>query len=118
MANKPGKYNITIIEGATFDLTLTWKNPDDSPVDLTGYTARLQVRPNAKDTGTPLLEMTTENGRITLGDELGTIQLQLSAATVTNLAWKSGAYDLEMVSGVIVTRLLEGKVTVSQEVTK
>lgn len=42
---------ITIVEGGTFDKTFLWKTGDPaSAVDLTGYTANMQVRAKLKDT--------------------------------------------------------------------
>ena len=37
-------YDITIEQGATFRLSLVWKDSSNVPVNLTGYTARMQVR--------------------------------------------------------------------------
>jgi len=113
-----GVYNLTIEQGATLDLALTWKDAAGTPINLTGYTARLQVRPSI-DSATTLLTMTTENGRISLGGAAGTIRLLLDAATTASLTWTSGVYDLELQSaGGTVTRLLAGTVTVSPEVTR
>ena len=41
-----GLYDITIEQGATFQMNLTWKDSTGSPVNITGYTARMQVREN------------------------------------------------------------------------
>jgi hypothetical protein len=42
---------ITIVEGGTFNKTYQWKVGDPAvPVDLTGYTANMQVRAKLKDT--------------------------------------------------------------------
>jgi len=40
---KPGRYNITAYQGATYDLDLTWST-NGSAVNLTNYTAAMQVR--------------------------------------------------------------------------
>jgi hypothetical protein len=49
--------DITIVEGGTFNKTFQWKTGDPSvPVDLTGYTARMQVRAKLKD-DVPLLDI-------------------------------------------------------------
>lgn len=41
---------ITIVEGGTFNSTFQWKSGDPSlPVDLTGYSAHMQVRAKLKD---------------------------------------------------------------------
>jgi hypothetical protein len=111
-------YDILIEQGATFQLNLVWKDSLGAPINLTGYTARMQVRQKYSDT-TPLLDFTTANGAITLGGTLGTIQV-IGLATLTDtLTVKSGVYDLELVSGTgTVTRLIEGAVTITPQVTR
>jgi hypothetical protein len=43
--------NIIVIEGGTFDKMYQWKTGDPSvPVDLTGFTAHMQIRAKLKDT--------------------------------------------------------------------
>ena len=39
-----GRYDIVLEQGATFDLPLRYRAPSGSPVDLSGYSARMQVR--------------------------------------------------------------------------
>lgn len=111
------KYNFTIYQGETFDKTLTWKTGDPkNPVDLTGYTARMQIR--KKYGSSILLELTTENSRISLGTTAGTIQIIISASDTAAIDWSSAIYDLELISGSgIVKRLLQGTIKVSREVT-
>jgi hypothetical protein len=89
-----------------------------TPVDLTGYTARMQVRASAAATAV-LLDLTTENGGITLGGTDGTITCTSSATQTAALTFGTGVYDLELVDGSgVVTRLAEGSVCVSREVTR
>ena len=112
------KLKLGIDQGATFRRRLTWKTGTPaSPVNLTGYTARMQVRGELADDAV-LLELTTENGGITLGGAAGTIDLHISAAATAAFTWEAGVYDLEMVSGDDVTRLVAGTVSVSPEVTR
>jgi hypothetical protein len=64
------------------------------------------------------LELTTANGRVSL-TSAGVITLSLTATETAALAAGRYVYDLELVSsGGVVTRLLEGVVTVSPEVTR
>lgn len=113
-----GLYNITIEQGATFRLSLVWKDGAGSPVNLTGYTARMQVRRSYPDTSTQL-NLTTENGGITLGGAAGTIEVVGDATKTDDIAAAKGVYDLELVSASgVVTRLVEGKVTIKPEVTR
>lgn len=88
------------------------------PVDLTGYTARMQVRPSA-GSNIVLLDLTTENGGITLGGAEGTITRYVDAMQAAALAFNSGVYDLELMDGSgHVTRLVTGAACVSREVTR
>lgn len=113
-----GRRDITIEQGATFTYNLIWKDSDGSPIDLTGYTARMQVRKNYNTSDT-LLDLTTENGAITLGGSLGTIAVVGAADDTSAIDARTGVYDLELVSaGGTVTRLIEGKVTINPEVTR
>lgn len=113
------RFDLTINQGATLSLVATWKDQAGTAINLTGYTARLNVR-ETYASGTAILTLTTENGGITLGGSAGTITLSASATTTAALtAPFSGVYDLELVSGGgVVTRLLEGAATVSPEVTR
>ena len=113
------KWNIRVEQGATFVQTLTWKNGTPPvPTDLTGCTARMQVR-RTVDAPEILLSLTTENGGIVLGGTAGTITLGLTAVQTAAIAWLTGVYDLEIAfSTGLVRRLLAGNVTVSREVTR
>jgi hypothetical protein len=112
-----GRLDLTIQKGATFDRALTYQNADGTPKNLTGYTARMQIRDSA---GGLALELTTENGRISIDGPNGRTTLHLTASETSAITISSGVYDLELVSAEAtptVTRLVEGKVTVTSEVT-
>lgn len=110
-------HDLCILQGATFSKVITWK-ADGVAVNLTGYTARMQIRATA-DAATPLIELTTANGRIALGGSAGTITLTISATDTAALTAGRAVYDLELVSsGGIVTRLVQGVVTISRNVTR
>lgn len=117
MSSPAGVYNILADQGATFTRVITWTNSAGSPINLTGYTARMSLRVTYADS-TVALSLTTENGRISLGGVLGTITLNVDASTMANLSAKSYVYDLEMVNGATVTRLLQGSFSNSPEVTR
>ena len=112
-----GSFDFTIEQGATFNLVMTWKI-DGVAVNLTGYTARLQARVDVADT-TTVLSMTTAGGGITLGGAAGTITLDQTATQTTALSVGSFVYDLEIISSAaVVTRLLQGELIISAEVTR
>jgi hypothetical protein len=111
-------YDLEIKQGATLSLTATWKDSTGAAINLTGYTARMQVR-SAYDATSTILSLTSSSG-ITLGGVAGTIEITASATVTAVLTapW-AGVWDLELVSGGgVVTRLLEGAATVSPEVTR
>ena len=113
------KLKLTIEQGATFRKTLTWKTGTPAlPVDLTGCTARMQIRSEISATET-LVSLTSEAGNIVLGGVLGTIEIIMTATATAAFTWTEAVYDLEIVflSGD-VTRLVYGAVTVSPEVTR
>ena len=107
----PASYNLTIRKDSTWSQKLRW-------VDLTGYTARMQIRP-VLQSPIVMVELTSENGRITLGGATGEITLSLDATTTAGLTPAAGVYDLavESLDGT-VTALLEGRVRIDQEVTR
>jgi hypothetical protein len=111
--------NLTIEQGADWSQPLQWKTGTPAvAVNLTGYTARMQVRRTAASTE-KTVELTTENGRITITAGTGTVALSLTAAVTAAIVAGVYVYDLELVSsGGIVTRLVQGTFTVSAEVTR
>jgi hypothetical protein len=113
----PGSLDFLMPKGSTFSRTLTWK-VSGSAVNLTNYTARMQAR-TSHISGTAVLTLTTENGKITLGGAAGTITINLTATETAAITQQSLAYDLELVSaGGVVTRLVEGQIVLTPEVTR
>lgn len=112
-----GTLNFTIEQGATFNLLLTWEI-DSVPVNITNWTARLQARVDVEDSEV-ILSLTTSNGGITLGGAAGTISLDQTATQTTLLPAGTYVYDLELISAVgAVTRLVQGELNISAEVTR
>jgi hypothetical protein len=111
-------YDITIEQGATLRLSFVWKDSEEVPINLTGYSARMQVRRSFSSTD-KLLDLSTEDGSITLGGAAGTITVEGDASLTELLKTKCGVYDLELESSDgVVTRLIQGEVTVAPEVTR
>jgi hypothetical protein len=114
-----GKHDIIIEQGATFRRVITWKDSAGVPINLTGWSAKMQVRERVRD-GDVVLECSTANGRITLGGTAGTITI-VAQDEVTALLpeMPKAVYDLELISGGgEVTRLLRGQVEIAPEVTR
>lgn len=112
----PGRYNITVYNGTTFQLSPVWK-VDNLPVDVTGYTADMQVR-QFVDSSTILVELSTTNGRITIDGALGQINLALTSTETAGLTPGSYIYDLNIQSpGGYVYKIIQGAFVVNASVT-
>lgn len=120
MSAPAGLYNIVADQGSTFSRTILWKDPAKKPILLAGYTARMRVRATPSSP-TVVLELTTENGRISLGETDGSITLTASDEVMATIPSDKYVYDLEMVaptSNIYVYKLLYGNFVVRAEVTR
>ena len=112
----PGTYDLLCPQGVTFDKTFTW-TVGGTAVNLSGYTAALQVRSGADDADV-LVSLSTGGSGIVLGGTAGTITATISAAVTDTLDAGSYAWDLELYEGSNVTRLLQGAFNVTGGVTR
>ena len=112
-----GIYNINIKQGATFSKKIILYQTDGSTFDLTGYTARMDIREKISSSSS-MISLTTENGRISITTPTdGSLYLLLSA-TETSLLTTNGVYDLELITGTTVLCPLRGDVKLTLEVTR
>ncbi|MFA5340306.1 MAG: hypothetical protein WC332_00875 [Clostridia bacterium] len=109
-----GTFNLTgnyrMEQGSTYTLEVTVT--DDSGVyDMSTATAAAKLRETADAT-------TAYEFDCTINSTTGVITVTMSATDTADIAITSGVWDLELTEGTTVTRLLEGTVTISPEVTK
>lgn len=84
------------------------------PLDMTGASARLQIRDAS---GALLLELSTATGGLQANGP-GRLMLSLTAAQTASINWQAGLYDLELtMADGSVDRWVQGAVSVSQEQT-
>lgn len=107
-------YDLTIDQGSTFVIDITI-NESGSAKDLTGYSARAQMR--STKTATTVAASFTCSIPVPSN---GVVKMELPAATSSAMTAGLFFYDLEIHTGsdAIVKRLIEGKVTLNQEVTR
>jgi len=107
-----------IEQGADFLVPLIWKDSLGVVINLTGFTAKLQVRETYGDPSL-LLEMTTENGGISIDGLNGKVTLFLTGEQTQIINWEGGVYDLLLskTSTGKDTRLMQGTIIVSPGVT-
>jgi hypothetical protein len=125
-----GKYNFTIEQGTTVNFELQYKDSNGDAINLTGYGARMQIRPDyADNTKTSYLYLSSSlnsdgtglnfsGSSGTNSPSLGKIGVYISAASSSTLNFDSAYYDIELQRANIVTRLLQGTIKLSREVTR
>jgi hypothetical protein len=120
MSAPAGLYNIVADQGSTFARTVIWRDPAKKPILLSGYKARMKVRATAKSP-TVVLELTTENDGISLGETNGQINLYITDEVMEIIPEGKYLYDLELVapsSDKYVYKILRGNFVVRTEVTR
>jgi len=123
-----GRYSFVIEQGSTLNLELQYKDASGNPIDLTDYNGRMQIRPSiasstiyislssslqADGTG---LNFSGSNG--STPPTSGSIGVYISAISSSLLDFDQAVYDLEIYSGSYVSRILEGQIKLSKEVTR
>lgn len=107
--------HLLIDQGSTFATDVEVTDDNDVPLDLTGYTARAQLRKSYGSNSSTAFTVTIKSPT-TAG------QLAISLSSTQTTALKAGryVYDIEIVrtSDSTVTRILEGIITVTPEVTR
>jgi hypothetical protein len=120
LSSPAGLYNIIADQGSTLSRIIYYKDPAKKPILFRGYTARMQVRDN-NTAETLILELTTENGGIELGDTDGSIALYVSDDVMIGIPEGIYLYDLELVApsaDLFVYKILQGNFAVRSEVTR
>ena len=116
-----GIHNIILEQGATFRRTIVYK-VNKNPVNLTGYSARLQVRTRSIRTNQSravVFSLTSAaGGGLTIDAENGEIEIFIAPETSRKIGTGVFVYDLELESSPTeVIRLLQGNFEITYETT-
>lgn len=104
------KINLVIDQGTTFTQVISLTTAADVSVNTDVYTARGQIRKHYLSNSSVSFTTALANGDLTLS---------LTPAQTANIVAGRYVYDVELVdTSNNVTRLLEGIVTITPEVTK
>ena len=123
-----GRYDIVLEQGTTFDLPVNYSNPSGTAIDLSDYSARMQVREaphtdllvefNSSLTSNGFIFMTGASEDREDGAN-GNIRIFMTSANSAALPRFRGRYDLELQDSTGYTiRLLEGQFEVEAEITR
>ena len=89
----------------------------NQPMDLTAYTARMQIRPSLTSS-TIIDTYSTELGTLVIDNTLKTITILVPATTTAGYTFSTGVYSLELILGSTVTQLITGTISLTQEITR
>lgn len=132
-----GKYSFVIEKGATTQFEIQYVDANNTPIDLSGVTARMQIKDNRPgETATTYLSLTSSlaPGTSYINDVSGSflsisgsdLNVPLSSGSIgvyigygasDSFTFTKGVYDIELTSGNIRNRLLEGNIIVRDQVT-
>ena len=113
--------NLDIEQGATFVLSFVWYTGTitvpGAPVNLTGYTARMQIRVKQGD---PVLWEGAVGDGIVIDGPAGKVTITLTDTDTDAFTVSTAVYDLELIApgGSPVVRLLQGSVKISPNITQ
>lgn len=130
-----GRYSFTLEQGTTVDFELQYKDSDSNPIDLSGYTGKMEIRSAYSGSGTTYLTLTSSLGdtyskavdnaflsfsgsNLTTPTTSGSIGVYIGYELADALTFTDEAYyDLEITTGVSRTRIIEGRVLLSRQTT-
>ena len=110
------EYNITAKQGKTLQITFIWVDSDGDPINLTGYTSRMQVRKLHQATllesysYEPAVISLTSSSGMTITALDGQVDIEVDASTMAGILPGFYNYDLELVSGGGIVYELAGGV--------
>lgn len=104
------KLNLIIDQGASFSTTFTVNDDGGNPINFTGYTGYSQIRKHYTSSN-------SVSFNVSLGND-GTVGLTLTSNVTNTMVPGRYVYDVEVVTGIITSRIVEGIVTVTPQVTR
>lgn len=118
-----GVFQVTVTDENTFTFTVsgTPRTPATGTIqagqalDLTGYTATLQLN-EQYDSTTPIDTLTTAGGEIVITADTGTIDITIDEFVTTDYDFDEGSYDLEIVKSGEVFKIMRGSVKLLKQV--
>jgi hypothetical protein len=112
-----GQKNFEVDQNTTFSFIVEYKDNNGLPIDLTGATAKLQVR-DTKGGSKLAFTLTSPAGGITITPLLGKLSIKMTPTQTSKLFYPKSSYDIMITdSNTNKIKLLEGFLTLSRSVT-
>jgi hypothetical protein len=109
--------NFEVDQNTTFTFIVEYKDSNGNAVNLTGASAKLQVR-DSKGGIKLAVSLTSPSGGITIEPLLGKLTIKMTPTQTSKLFYPKSEYDLMLTdSNSNKTKLMEGFLTLSRSVT-
>lgn len=110
-------YDIVADQGATLNRVLFLKTSTKTPINLTGYSGRMQIRTSSAESAI-VQTLVTGTRSLSIDPLLGRVDVLLTPAETEALSPGIYVYDIELESpDGDVTKFIAGKFTVRAEIT-
>ena len=108
------KINYELRRGDTFNPTITYKDSNEAVIDLTTYTAKMDIKNEIDGT---IIESLTQASGITLTSTSPNISILIDKAVTAAYTITPMVYDLELTDGSGVAKtLMEGTIALKLDV--
>ena len=112
-----GQKNFEVDQNATFSFILQYKDDNGNAIDLTGASAKMQIR-DSKSSTKLAVTLTSPLGGITIDGPRGTVSVKMTPTQTNKLFYPKSSYDIMIIdSNSNKTKLLEGFMTLNRSVT-
>lgn len=109
--------NFEVDQNTTFTFIIEYKDSNGDPINLTGASAKLQVR-DTKGGSKLAFTLTSPSSGITIDSALGKLTVRMTPTQTNKLFYPKSSYDLMLTdSNAVKTKLVEGFLTLSRSVT-
>lgn len=109
--------DFVIKQGSEWAVELVLKDDTGTVINLTSYTAKMQIRKEKSKTSQLYDDLTSENTRIVITPLEGKLLLKIPSTVSDDYRFTRAFYDVEIVTGALVTRVLEGEIEINKNVT-
>lgn len=114
-----GIWNTVMDQGSLWSIQITCQNPNGTAINLTGLTAKMQLRSLPNDP-TVALTLDSASGDIVIQGPQGIITVTASSQDMETIIAGPYYYDLELTNPLTnqITRIIQGQIVVNAEVTR
>lgn len=130
-----GNYSFTIEQGATTDFEIQYKDSGSNAIDLSGQYAEMRIRTTYGGTALAVLTSSMGASNLSYTKHSGSSFLSISGSDLTQpttsgsigvyightltdaFTFDKAYYDIEVTNGHARTRILQGKVKLSKDIT-